>query len=185
MSDYRRWFVPGGTYFFTVVTYGRKEILTSDLARPILRQAFLDTRKERPFRQLASVLLPDHLHLMWTMPPKDDNFGVRLKRIKEEFTRNWLFHGGSESVRTISQQKRGERGVWQPRFWEHTIRDEEDLEAHFDYIHWNPVKHGLVHDVRDWGWSTFHKYSKSGHYTAGWGSAEPTTYSTIEDFGEP
>ena len=102
MSDYRRWFVPGGTHFFTVVTYRRKNFLTSDLARPIMRRAFLDTRKERPFQQLASVLLLDHLHLLWTLPPGDDNFALRLKRIKEEFTRNWLAHGGCESKRTSS-----------------------------------------------------------------------------------
>lgn len=105
--------------------------------------------------------------------------------VKEEFTKDWLQRGGREQARTESQHARKERGVWQPRFWEHVVRDERDLESHFDYIHWNPAKHELVSAVVDWPWSTFHKYRESNHYAEGWGSSEPTTFREIEDFGEP
>jgi putative transposase len=185
MSNYRRWFVPGGTYFFTLVTYQRQPTLTSDLSRSILHEAFALVKKQRPFEQLAIVLLPDHLHLLWSLPPGDDAYAIRLKRIKEEFTTNFLRAGGQESKTTDAEKFRGQRGVWQPRFWEHTIEDAEDLEAHFDYIHWNPLKHGLVQSVDEWPWSTFHKYRAAGHYEPGWGSCEPTTYESIKSFGEP
>ena len=185
MSNFRRWFVPGGTFFFTVVTYGRKRFLTSAPSRKFLRKAIETVRERHPVNLLAFVLLPDHLHTLWILPPGDARYDLRWKRIKEEFTKAWREMGGPESPVTDSQRFRGERGVWQPRYWEHTILDEEDLEAHFDYIHWNPGKHGLVKDVADWKWSSFHRYRKLGHYTPGWGSIEPTSSQHIQDFGEP
>jgi len=185
MSNYRRWFVPGGTYFFTVVTYNRARILTSDAARPVLRQAFLKVKRHYPFEQLAVVLLPDHMHAIWSLPPGDSDYDLRWKRIKEEFTKAWCQQSHVTQEVTMSQKFRGGRGVWQSRFWEHTIQDEHDLEAHFDYIHWNPGKHELVDDVQNWPWSSFHKYRASGHYCAGWGANEPQTYIGIDSFGEP
>ncbi len=185
MSDYRRYFVPGGTYFFTIVTYDRHPILTDDLGRLHLHNAFIKIKRKMPFHQLACCLLPEHLHAIWIMPPNDANYAIRWKRIKEEFTQAWLAAGGREAHVTPSQQKRGERGVWQPRFWEHTLEDENDLEAHFDYIHWNPRKHRLVTRIQDWPWSTFHKHVRLGHYAMDWGGTEPTNFSTIESFGEP
>ncbi|MCR9294122.1 MAG: transposase [bacterium] len=184
MSNYRRWFVPGGTYFFTVVTYRRSPLFWDSSARIILREAFSKIQENYPFEQLACVLLPDHFHCLWTLPAGDARYSMRLKRIKEEFTKNWLKHGGYHAEVTDAQAFRGERGVWQPRYWEHVIEDEWDLEAHFDYIHFNPLKHGLVESVRDWQWSTFHSYC-DWHYPPGWGMTEPTTYSHIDDFGEP
>ncbi len=144
MSDYRRWFVPGGTYFFTVVAYGRRPILTSDPGRIFLRKAIQSVRSRRPFTLVANVLLPDHWHLVMQLPEGDQRYPWRLKQIKSEFTDQWLAAGLPEAMVTRSQRKRGERGIWQPRYWEHTVVDEVDLERCVDYVHWNPRKHGLV-----------------------------------------
>jgi putative transposase len=169
MSDYRRWYVPGGTLFFTLVTYRRRPLLTEPLARRCLRQAIQIVRAKRPFAIPAFVLLPDHLHALWTLPHGDADYSVRWRRIKEEFTRRYLHEGGLEVEQTVSRRRRNERGVWQRRFWEHAIRDEVDLERHFDYIHYNPVKHGLATCPRDWPFSSFHRCVCEHHYPPDWG----------------
>jgi putative transposase len=169
MSWYRRNYVPGGTYFFTVVTHRRRPFLTSDLARPILRQVIAAVRSARPFALVAVVLLPDHLHAVWTLPPGDADYSGRWSQIKEGFTRRYLAAGGSES-REGGRAHRRERGVWQPRFWESTVRDEAHLKRVVDYTHFNPVKHGLVTRARDWPWSSFHRYVELGEYDPDWGS---------------
>jgi putative transposase len=174
MSDYRRYFVPGGTYFFTVVTYRRYPFFKSEQAREFLKKGWQDVRNEMPFANVASVLLPDHFHCLWTLPPDDKNYSLRLKKIKDALTGAWLDAGGHEVPVTPSQKRRGNRGIWQRRFWEHTIRDETDFENHFDYIHFNPVKHGYVSNAIDWPYSTFHRYAKSGHYPPTWGRQCPT-----------
>jgi putative transposase len=176
MSGYRRWFVPGGTYFFTVVTYQRYPFFKSESARSILRDVWNDTNKLLPFKNLASVLLHDHFHCLWTLPEGDLNFSSRIKNIKDDFTSNWLASGGHEVLPTKSQRERGNRGnrgIWQRRFWEHLIQDESDLEKHFDYIHYNPVKHNYVTSPADWPHSTFHQYVHSGHYNVDWGNELP------------
>ena len=175
MSDYRRYFLPGGTYFFTIVTYDRRPILTTPAGRQSLREAITKIRSKRPFSLVATVVLPDHWHLIMQLPACDDAYSIRLKQIKEEFTRSWLSIVGSEANTTVSQQKRGERGIWQPRFWEHLIEDENDCESCVDYIHWNPRKHGLVRRVRDWPWSSFHRFARSGQYGLDWGGTEPAS----------
>jgi putative transposase len=185
MSDYRRWCVAGGVFVFTIVTYDRRPILGTDVARFCLRKAITNVRRHRPFTILATVLLPDHWHFVVQLPPKDVDYSLRLKRIKEEFTKVWLDAGMSEAVVTRSEKKRGERGIWQSRFWEHAIRDEEDLERCVDYIHWNPRKHKLVRRVRDWPWSTFHRFVEAGQYSLDWGGTEPNTIAGAADFGEP
>jgi putative transposase len=171
MPDYRRYFVPGGSYFFTVVTHRRRRFLTTDLARQCLRSAIEEVRAGRPFEMPALVLLPDHLHVLWTLPPGDAAYAVRWKRIKEEFTLRYLEGGGEEGDRSASRQKRNERGVWQRRYWEHTCDDEDDFQRHFDYIHYNPVKHGLVRSPRDWPYSSFHRWAAAGVYEPHWGAA--------------
>ncbi|MEZ6034898.1 MAG: transposase [Planctomycetaceae bacterium] len=173
MSDYKRWFVAGGTYFFTVVTYHRYPFFSDPTARRILGNAFRDTRASLPFEIPAIVLLPDHLHCLWSLPRGDDDYPTRWKAIKHWFTSRWIEAGGHEEYVTESQARRGHRGVWQRRYHEHTIRDEDDLEKHFDYIHFNPVKHLHVTRVVDWPWSSFHRYVKSGHYSDHWGASEP------------
>ncbi|QDS96210.1 Transposase IS200 like protein [Roseimaritima multifibrata] len=182
MSDYRRYFVPGGTFFFTVVTYGRRPILTTDDGREFLRNSLTSVRKRHPFLLVANVLLPDHWHLIMQLPSGDDRYSLRMKQIKAKFTDQWLEAGLPEPVVTESQGKRGERGIWQPRYWEHTVRDEADLERCADYVHWNPRKHKLVDRVRDWQWSSFHRFVRLGQYDIDWGGTAPG--GVEDDWGE-
>lgn len=173
MSDYRRWFVPGGTYFFTVVTHRRRPILTKRLARQCLRTAMQYVRVNRPFFIVAAVLLPDHLHTIWTLPPDDKDYSTRWRRIKGHFTTNYLANDGRQNVSTNSRKARGEQAIWQRRFWEHCCRDEADLKRCVDYIHWNPVKHCLVSRVCDYPWSSFGRYVSKGEYSLDWGGVNP------------
>jgi putative transposase len=157
MADYQRLFVPGGTYFFTVVTAYRKPWLTTDAGRTALGQAMRDVRGDQPFETVAFVLLPDHLHAIWVLPDNDADFSRRWRRIKQRT---------SIGLRKVP----GFTGpFWQARFWEHWVRDEEDLQQHIDYIHYNPVKHGWVSSPVDWQASTFHRFVAEGLYAADWG----------------
>lgn len=183
MSNYRRYFVPGGTYFLTLVTYARRPILTSSEGRTFLRQAIDTVRECHPFALTATVLMPDHWHLVMQLPEGEDGYSLRVRQIKAGFSERWLAHGLSEAAVTESQHRRGERGIWQPRFWEHRITDEEDLERCVDYIHWNPRKHGLVDRVADWPFSSFHRFVESGQYEADWGGVAPTGINN-RDWGE-
>jgi putative transposase len=169
MPEYRRSRVEGGTYFFTVVTYNRLPILTTTEARKLLRSAWENVRERFPFTSDALCLLPDHIHCIWILPEGDANFSVRWKEIKRLFTRSYLSAVGPGETRNASRLSRGEAAIWQRRFWEHTIRDEKDLNHHRDYIHYNPVKHGLVQNVSAWPWSSFHRYVRTGYYERGWG----------------
>ena len=180
MRTYRRYRVAGGTYFFTLVTHQRRRFLTSPRARTYLRNAIRTIRSERPFQIVAVVLLPDHLHCVWELPPGDDDYSTRWRRIKSLFTSAWIAAGGREGRRSGSRAAKGEQAVWQRRFYEHTVRDEEDLERCVDYIHWNPVKHDLVSRVRDYRWSSFHRFVQLGHYDIEWGGVNPVT-----DFDHP
>jgi putative transposase len=173
MPSYRRNYVPGGTYFFTVVTHRRIPILTTLLGRDCFRAAIGAEQSVRPFEAFADVLLPDHLHAVWVLPQDDQDYSTRWRRIKERFTEGYLAGGGQEATRSASRARRSERGVWQRRFWEHTVRDEDDLKRCVDYIHWNPVKHGLVKQVKDYPWSSFHRFVESGDYDPDWGSVPP------------
>jgi REP-associated tyrosine transposase len=170
MPQYRRCYVPGGMYFFTAVTHKRRPILTTPLGRKLLRAAFVATQAKRPFNVFAIVLLPDHLHCIWCLPEGDSNYSIRWASIKEAFTRAFLDQGGKEGPVSASRIRHRERGVWQRRFWEHVIQNEDELIRCVDYIHWNPVKHGLVSRVRDYPWSSFHHFVKSGDYNLDWGS---------------
>ncbi len=161
----------GGTYFFTVVTQDRQRFLTDKLARKVLRDAFQKIRLKHPFTMNAIVLLPDHLHCIWTLPEGDADYPTRWNQIKGQFTRNWLANGGQETIVSGSRSKRKERGIWQRRMFEHTCRDEADLKRCLDYLHANPLKHGLVRCVKDWPWSSFFRFVKQGEYDINWGSA--------------
>ncbi len=169
MSEYRRSYVPGGTYFFTLTTLDRRPILIQEPLRTVLRQAIIEVRARLPFESIAWVLLPDHLHTIWKLPETDANFSIRWSLIKQHVTRECLWQ--SQNARTTnSRQKRREGKIWQRRFWEHAIRDETDFRHHVDYIHYNPVKHGYVTKPADWPYSTFHRYVCEGAYPADWGS---------------
>jgi putative transposase len=168
MPNYRRALVPGGTFFFTVVSFDRTPFLCSDLARPLLRAAIAECRERWPFRIEAFVLLPDHLHAIWTLPTYDADYSRRWAWIKKTFTQRWREAGGAEQP--ISDAKHHDRrgGVWQPRFWEHTSRDVDDLKNHVEYIHYNPVKHGYVQCPHAWPYLSFHRWVAEGRYPADW-----------------
>jgi putative transposase len=180
MPKFRRYFVPGATYFFTVVTYNRVPIFRTEQARVLLGTKLRQCQAERPFRMPAVVLLPDHLHALWSLPEGDDEYPARWGRIKKEFTTEWLAHGGRQRVVTAAQARQRRRGVWQPRYWEHTIRDEDDFARHFDYIHYNPVKHGLVSRPRDWPYSSFSRWVEMGVYPPNWGEG-PMSFEDLDE----
>ncbi len=153
--QYRRLYQEGGCYFFTVTTYGRQPIFRSPEAVELLRTAFRELRSERPFEIDAAVVLPDHLHCIWRLPDGDDDFSNRFKSIKKRFTTAYEGQAGK---------------VWQKRFWEHLIRDQDDWRRHMDYIHYNPVKHGQVQRPGDWPYSSFRRCVEKGLYVPDWGS---------------
>ena len=169
MTQYRRVFQPGGTFFFTVVTYQRKPILTSRRSRNLLRTAFQYVRKKRPFDVTAIVLLPDHLHTVWTLPPGDSDYSTRWRLIKTHFSKAYTSH---LDPRQTTGRLSKELNVWQRRYYEHTCRDETDLNRCIDYLHMNPLKHRLVERVQDWKWSSFHRYVRLGQYDLEWGGCD-------------
>ncbi len=162
MPNWRRAHVPGGSFFFTVVTDRRARFLTAIPARPMLGSIIRRCRMKWPFTINAFVLLPDHLHAIWSLPPGDEAYSTRWAWIKKEFTKNWLALGGREQRQTPGRKRDGRRGVWQPKFWEHTLETADDFERHFDYVHYNPVKHGYVKCPREWPWSSFHRWVEHG-----------------------
>jgi putative transposase len=168
MTRYRRHCVEGGTYFFTVVTAHRHPVFRNPQRIHMLRDIFARVCTKWPVHIEAIVVLPDHLHAIWTLPEGDADYSARWRLIKQEFSRR------VPSARPLnaSRRDRREKAVWQRRFWEHTIRDDEDLRRHMDYIHYNPVKHGYVNRPSDWPWSSFHREVARGRYRADWGSTE-------------
>lgn len=153
MPEYRRLFVPGGTYFFTVNLHDRtSDLLTNHI--DVLRGAYKYVCERHPFETAAIVILPDHLHCIWRLPPDDHDFPKRWRLLKERFTK------GLPPGVAAEGRRKGERAVWQRRFWEHAIRDDADFERHVDYVHFNPVKHGHVTDPDDWPYSTWREYKR-------------------------
>jgi len=167
------------------VVYGRRPILITELGRRCLRQAINEIRRDHPFEIVAIVLLPDHWHSIWTLPRGDDRYPMRWMRIKEQFTEAWLEAGGTELSQSTSRIKHRQRGIWHKRYWEHTVRDEADLERCVNYIHWNPRKHKLVSRVCDWKWSSFHRFVREGEYDLDWGGRDPSPGWEDPEWGEP
>jgi len=172
MPEYRRVKSKGGTYFFTVATHRRRPILTIEIVRQALRQGIQRARQTLPFKIEGWMLLPDHLHAIWTLPPDDDNYAARWAIIKRQVSKLPSSQWDNLGQITDSRAKRQESGFWQRRFWEHQIRDDLDFERHMDYLHWNPVKHGYVLKVMDWPFSSFHRLAAQGIYPSDWGAAE-------------
>ncbi len=166
MVLYRRNLAAGGTFFFTVNLRDRSCTLLVDHAGQ-LREIVRDVRKQLPFTIDAMAILPDHWHAVWTLPPHDAAYARRIRLIKARFTR-YLVRAGER----IEKDRRGEYHLWQKRFWEHTIRDDADFESHLNYVHFNPVKHGHVDHVRDWPYSTFHRYVQRGLLPANWATPQ-------------
>lgn len=165
--EYRRAKVEGGTYFFTAVTHKRRKFLCEPENISLLRDAFRYVMQRHPFKIDAIVVLPEHIHCIWTLPNGDCNFSKRWRLIKSYFTRQCAIEYRSEI--STSRQKKQEQGIWQNRFWEHQIRDEKDFSNHVEYIHYNPVKHRLVSAPNEWEYSSFHRYVRDGIYDLQWG----------------
>ncbi|MCF7971868.1 MAG: transposase [Methylococcaceae bacterium] len=164
MRTYIRAKLTGGVYFFTVNLAERhnNDLLISNIE--LLREAFRLTKQQRPFIIEACVILPEHLHCIWRLPEGDHDFSTRWRLIKTHFSKNIALH---ERI-SNSRKRKKERGIWQRRFWEHLIKDEEDYKNHLDYIHYNPVKHGYVQRAIDWRYSSFDLWLKREVYTSDW-----------------
>jgi putative transposase len=173
MVNYRRSHVAGGTFFFTVNLLDRQKTLLVEHI-DLLRRIVIDVRVKLPFVIDAMVVLPDHWHAVWTLPSDDFNYAERLRLIKARFTTQLLKAGVN-----VAKDSRGEYKLWQKRYWEHTIRDDQDFEAHVNYVHINPVKHGYVARAIDWPHSTIHRYIKNGILPKDWACAPE-----VGDFGE-
>jgi putative transposase len=164
---YRRAFTPGGSFFFTVVTERRRPLLASADAVAVLREAFRRVQSQRPFKIDAIVILPDHLHCIWTLPPDDADFSTRWRLIKTWFTKHCdpALCGEVSAARSSKRQQ----AVWQHRYWEHQLHDETDFIRHVEYIHYNPVKHGFASSPLEWPYSSFRRFVNDGIYGADWG----------------
>jgi len=176
MVSYRRNRVSGGTYFFTVTLRDRSSGLLIERV-DLLRRTMREVKRHKPYRVEAIVVLPDHLHAIWTLPENDSDYSGRWRRIKGLFSRCLR-----DIECSIARNARGEYDVWQRRFWEHTIRDDTDLQRHVDYIHYNPVRHGYVQRVADWPYSSFHRYVRMGWLPTDWGGDH--SYTSDRQFGE-
>jgi putative transposase len=168
---YRRVTAPGAMFFFTLVTEQRRPLFREPEAAALFLEAVEKVRSRHPFEVDAYVILPDHLHAIWTLPEADSNFSTRWRLIKEAFTRAYIKTYGMLE-RSESRRTKGEQAIWQRRFWEHAIRDDTDFARHVDYIHINPVKHGLATAARDWPHSSFAAWVARGNYDERWGSDE-------------
>lgn len=169
MPNYRRLKVAGSTYFFTQVTHQRQPWLCSEIARATLREAIIQVKQKHPFTIDALVLLPDHIHCLWTLPESDSDYATRWRLIKSYVTKHAAKSLGLNGTVTASRQKRQEGNLWQRRFWEHLIRDEADFTNHCDYIHYNPVRHGLCCTPQEWKFSSIHRLIVQGIYPLDWG----------------
>ncbi len=167
MANYHRTYLSGGSYFFTVVTYERYPIFKQESVIQLLESCFEKEKQIHPFITDAIVILPDHLHTIWTLPEVDCDFSIRWQQIKGNFSK--LYKGNNTTNKTESMIHKREKGIWQRRFWEHAIRSQEDYNKHCDYIHYNPVKHGFVESPSLWKHSSFNIFVKNGLYNWDWG----------------
>jgi putative transposase len=176
MTSYRRNVVSGASFFFTVNLADRRQRLLVDNIE-LLRAAFREVRARHPFTVEAAVVLPEHIHTIWTLPEGDGDYAMRWRQIKSLFSR------GLPSVEYLSRSRslKGERGIWQRRYWEHTLRDDDDFARHVDYIHYNPVKHGHAPAVGDWPYSSFARMMRESVYCDDWGG---NAGDNGENFGE-
>jgi putative transposase len=168
MSEYRRMFAPGAQFFLTLVTERRRPLFGETRNVDRLRHVVARVRAARPFELLGAVILPDHIHWLIELPPGDADFSARIGSIKAGFTKTLPAGERPDAAITPSRSRRREQMIWQRRFWEHTIRDERDLEAHMDYIHYNPVKHGHARCPHAWPYSSLHRWVRAGRYPDDW-----------------
>jgi len=169
--QYRRVRVPGGCYFFTAVTHQRHKLFTNDVTIGLLRQAFRRVMNKYPFSIDAIVVLPDHLHCIWTLPAGDSDFVTRWRLIKTYVTQGVSDYGASHLIRPTGKGD-ARKTIWQHRYWEHVISSGADFRAHVDYIHYNPGRHQYVNRPADWAWSSFGVYVRRGILENDWGTSE-------------
>ncbi len=184
MPNYRRVLIPGGTYFFTLVTYRRRPLLTSNAARDCLKRSIRKVQQSQPFDLPAICFMPDHLHCIMVLPENDADYPGRWNAIKGLFSKGLRKNGVQVAPVSGGRPEKGGIGIWQRRYWEHLIRDDEDYRRHLDYIHFNPVKHGLVQAPLDWPWSSLHRYVGNGFYEPDWGEQEPVSVTKVTAAGE-
>ncbi|MBE0444093.1 REP-associated tyrosine transposase [Psychrobacter sp. FME5] len=169
MPRYIRSYTKGATYFFTLVSYNRRRILCEDDFLQAFKKSIKQVQQQYSFEIIAWVQLPDHLHCIWRLPENDADYSMRWSQIKRLTTQACPQYHLPINELSPSKVKRHERGIWQRRFYEHEIKNEADFIRHIDYLHYNPVKHGLVKKVVDWPYSSFHRYVRQGDYLADWG----------------
>jgi putative transposase len=183
MPNYHRILEKGGTYFLTLVTYQRRKIFSVPEIRGLFLESINHVKKFHPFTLEAYSILLDHIHLILRLPENDADYSMRIRLIKTHFTKVYLQQYDENTPREASRIKRREAAVWQRRFWEHLIRDDDDLYQHIEYIHFNPVKHGIVRKVRDWPDSSFLDFVKAGIYNLEWGDCYESS-ANKDNFGE-
>lgn len=176
MSRYRRNHLAGGTFFFTVKLADPKSRLLVEHIN-LLRKAYASVQKRYPFETVAICVMPNHLHAVWTLPDGDSDYSLRWRLIKTGFSN----HFPASNTLSASKQRRHEKGIWQRRFYEHTVRDDADLLRCVDYVHFNPVKHGFAASVKDWPFSSFHRFVRDGLLSPDWGGTGKTL---VMSFGE-
>ena len=167
VMNYRRAFIPGGSWFFTLVTENRRPVFAVPENVTVLREAFCSIKLKRPFVIDAIVVMPDHLHCIWTLPPGDVDFSTRWRLIKTWFTKHCDI--ALRPQPDAARKAKNEQAIWQHRYWEHLLRDEDDFARHVEYIHYNPVKHGYVARAIDWEFSSFRRHVQDGIYQEDWG----------------
>lgn len=183
MPEYRRAKIKGGTYFFTLVTYRRQKLFLFSENIALFLNSLNHIKRYHPFKLHAYCILPDHIHMIWELPEDDDDYANRISQIKGRFSKAYISNNGDRSDKSISRYKRRETSIWQRRYWEHYIRDEDDFQVHFDYIHFNPVKHRLVDRVLDWPYSSFQECVENDIYSPDWGGMMENENEKI-NFGE-
>jgi len=184
VPNYRRDNSSGATWFFTIVTYRRQSFLCDKRVRKALREAGRKLQTKYPFKINAWVLMPDHFHCIWTLPNHDSNFPLRIRLLKRYVTQACSHFLQCDHLSTPSRRKRKESSLWQRRYWEHRIRSESDLLHHMNYIHFNPVKHGLSHSPVEWPFSTIHQLIVEGVYTSSWATNPDSESIDDHDYGE-
>lgn len=184
MSQYRRFYQKGGIVFLTIVTDNRQPIFNNPRNVDLLRKATATVKSEMPFHILGAVILPDHIHFLWQLPPDNADYSKRVGRLKALFTKLFKVENNLIQENSESRKKHRENNIWQRRFWEHTIKDEKDFEQHLDYIHYNPVKHNLVSCPHLWQYSSFNLWVKKNVYHQDWACICRGNKLKIPDFRE-
>jgi len=163
--NYKRVFIPNSYVHLIIVAYDRKDIFIKNIE--LLRNAFIDAKKYFNYEIVAICVLPNHIHVILN-PDNIIEYPKIITSIKYYFSKN--YNVGVETP-TYGYINKGEKGIFQRRYFEHTICSQDELNNHINYIHYNPVKHEYVQYVKDWEYSSFHKFVENNLYDINWGSS--------------